>query len=77
MEAIPSRQEILLGFPNYNLLLCVSSHVDPPKSGEDPCRTHEIMDDLGVSTLSLPRFGFSYSLWSVKLATLFLTLVDW
>ena len=33
-----------------------SIHVDPPKSGEDPCKTCEIMGDLGLSTLSLPRF---------------------
>ena len=36
-------------FPNYDLILCASGHVDPPKSGEDPCKTHEIICDLGVS----------------------------
>ena len=33
-----------------------SIHVDPPKSGEDTHETCAIMGDLGLSTLSLPRF---------------------
>ena len=59
-------------FCNYNLLLSdlaiasistsASRHVSPPKSGEDAHGTHEIMGDLGVHTLNLPRLGFSYVL---------------
>ena len=50
--------------PSYKQLLSASSHVDPPKSGEDedPHETHEIMGDLVLSSLSLPRFGSSYIL---------------
>ena len=40
-----------------------SSHVDPPKSGEDPCKMREIMGDLGLSTLSLPRFAAHPSIY--------------
>ena len=34
-----------------------SIHVDPPKSGEDTCKTCAIMGDLGLSTLSLCQFA--------------------
>ena len=52
-------KEFYWAFPAYKLLFSASSHVDPPKSGEDPCETCEIMGDLGLSTLSLPRFGLA------------------
>ena len=47
-------------FPTYKLLFSASSYVDQPKSGEDTCGTCEIMGDLGLSTLSLARFGSTY-----------------
>ena len=47
-------------FPTYELLFSTSSHVDPPKSGENKCETCGIMVDLGLFTLSLPRFVSSY-----------------
>ena len=39
-------------FHSYELLLSSSSHVDPPKSGEDPHEICEIMGDLGQSPKS-------------------------
>ena len=59
-------------FTNYDLLLhdldessiytCASRHVAPPESGEDAHVIHEIMGDLGGTTLYEPRLGSSYVL---------------
>ena len=52
-------------FPSYELLLSASSHVDSSKSGEDPCKTCEIMGDCRILGLTALNSLLQYVNWLV------------